>query len=154
MAEAIVNMSKQQKRRTETPLGSLLAKIRNKNEQTEWIEKGLAMLLLLLLHVRSLVCEGRLSWCPSRLKVSLIEPKSPISSSLTTGFSNYWVPPSSDPLPTPKNLKCFYWFIIAEYYWITLLLYYWIKKVLFSRIILQANAGFNPGILSGTVFTE
>ena len=35
MAEAIVNMSKQQKRRTETPLGSLLAKIRNKNEQTE-----------------------------------------------------------------------------------------------------------------------
>ena len=49
---------------------------------------------------------------------------------------------------TPKKLKCF---LLVYYCWI--LLNYWIKKVLFSRIILQANAGFNPGLLSGNVFT-
>ena len=35
IAEATANMSKQQKRKTETRLGSLLAKIRNKKEQTK-----------------------------------------------------------------------------------------------------------------------
>ena len=35
IGEAIFNMSKQQKRKTETPLGSLLAKTRNKSEQAE-----------------------------------------------------------------------------------------------------------------------
>ena len=34
-AEAIANMSKQRKRKTETRLGGLLAKLRNKNEQTK-----------------------------------------------------------------------------------------------------------------------
>ena len=33
--EAIYNMNKQQKRKIETRLGGLLAKIRNKNEQTK-----------------------------------------------------------------------------------------------------------------------
>ena len=95
------------------------------------------MLVLFLRHVRSLVREGRLSWCPPRLKLFPLDKKSPISSSTTTGFSNYYVPPTSDPLALLSS----HWFYIAEYCWITKLLYYWIKKVLFSRIILQANAG-------------
>ena len=41
IAEAIVNMSKQQKRKTETCLGGLLAKIRNKNEKTKYELKKL-----------------------------------------------------------------------------------------------------------------
>ena len=35
IAEATVNMSKQQKRKAETRLGSLLTKTRNKKEQTK-----------------------------------------------------------------------------------------------------------------------
>ena len=35
IAEAIVNMSKQQKRKTETLLSGLLAKIKNKSDQTK-----------------------------------------------------------------------------------------------------------------------
>ena len=35
ITEAVVNMSKQQNRKTETRLGGLLAKTRNKSEQTK-----------------------------------------------------------------------------------------------------------------------
>ena len=37
IAEATVNMTKQQKRKAETRLGSLLAKIRNKKEQAKML---------------------------------------------------------------------------------------------------------------------
>ena len=85
VAEAIVNMSKQQKRKTVTLLSGLLAKIKNKSEQTKSELKNVThkfwpcwFYFCLMREGRDLMlCEGGLSWCPARLKIFPLKQKIP-----------------------------------------------------------------------------